>query len=139
MKGHLRVAVLVDIHGNYHALKAVLDDAGVYEPDCYVFGGDIVSGGGQPRQCMEQLRRLNARVALGNMDEKVLDEDCEVTTWTKRQLQKEDLQILASLPLTQRICPLGGEGPGDDLLVAHSTPRSCNDFLILDPPNPGAT
>jgi len=139
MKDHFRVAVLVDIHGNYNALQAVLDDASGFAPDCYVFGGDIVSGAGQPRQCMEELRRLNAKGTLGNMDEKVLDGDCEVTTWTKHQLPEEDLQILASLPLTQRICPPGGESPADDLLVAHSTPRSCHDLLILDPPNPGPT
>lgn len=139
MKDHFRVAVLVDIHGNYYALQAVLDDASGFAPDCYVFGGDIVSGAAQPRQCMEKLRRLNAKGTLGNMDEKVLEEDCEVTTWTKHQLLEEDLQILASLPLTQRIRPPGGESSRDDLLIAHSTPRSCYDFLVLDPPNPGPT
>jgi diadenosine tetraphosphatase ApaH/serine/threonine PP2A family protein phosphatase len=139
MKDPFRVAVLVDIHGNYYALQAVLDDVAGFAPDCYVFGGDIVSGAAQPRQCMEKLRRLNAKGTLGNMDEKVLEEDCAVTTWTKRQLQAEDIQILASLPLTQRICPPGGESPRDDLLIAHSTPRSCQNVLILNPPNPGPT
>jgi diadenosine tetraphosphatase ApaH/serine/threonine PP2A family protein phosphatase len=139
MRNPFRVAVLVDIHGNYSALKAVLDDAAGFAPDCYVFGGDIVSGAAQPRQCMKKFRSLNAKGTLGNTDEKVLDEDCEVTTWTKHQLLEEDLKTLASLPLTQRICPRGGESPRDDLLVAHSTPRSCHDFLVLDPPYPGPT
>lgn len=139
MTAPFRVAVLVDIHGNYLALQAVLDDASGFAPDCYVFGGDIVSGGGQPGLCMEKMRSLNAKGTMGNMDEKVLGEDCEVTIWTKHQLLEEDIEILAALPLIQRICPPGGESPGDDLLVAHSTPRSCHEFLILDPPNPGPT
>lgn len=137
MKDHFRVVILVDIHGNYFALQAVLADASEFAPDCYVFGGDIISGAAQPKQCMEKFKSLNAKGALGNMDEKVINEACELSSWTKNQLLKEDLKILASLPPVQRICPPGGKSPKDDLLVTHSTPRSCSDFLVLDPPNPG--
>ena len=93
MEDPFRVAVLVDIHGNYYALQAVLDDASGFAPDCYVFGGDIVSGAAQPRRCMKKLRSLNAKGTLGNMDEKVLDEDCEVTTWTKHQLLEDAAMV----------------------------------------------
>ena len=134
-----RVAVLVDVHGNYFALRAVLEDAAAFAPDLYVFGGDIVSGGAQPRQCIEEMSNLNAKGTLGNMDEAVLQRDCELTTWTSHQLMEEHRRELGSLPLTQRISPPGGEGPKEDLLIAHSTPRSCHDFLVLDPPNPGPT
>ncbi len=96
MIDRFRVAVLADINGNYYALQAILDDASGFAPDCYVFGGDIISGAAQPRPCMETMRSLNAIGTLGNMDEKVLGEDCELTTWTKHQLQEDDLQILSS-------------------------------------------
>lgn len=132
-----KVAVLFDVHGNYLALKAVLESAASYMPDCYVFGGDIVSGAAQPQKCMEEYKRVNALGVVGNTDEKVINGSCELTAWTKALLLDEDIQILASLPLCQRIHPPGGKSPEDDLLIVHSTPRSCNDFLVLDPLNPG--
>jgi predicted phosphodiesterase len=132
-----KVAVLFDIHGNYLALNAVLEDAKKFDPDCYVFGGDIVSGAAQPKQCMEEFKRIRAIGTLGNTDEKVVKESCELTAWTKNQLMDSDVQILGSLPLCQRIHPPKGNASKDDLLIVHSTPRSCNDFLVLDPLRPG--
>jgi predicted phosphodiesterase len=139
MEKFRRVAVLFDVHGNYFALKAVLQDAAAYNPNCYIFGGDIVSGAGQGKKCLDEYRRVAAIGVLGNTDEKVLSEACELTSWSNHQLSEGDLRLLSSLPLCKRIHPPGRKGPDDDLLIVHSTPRSCNDFLVLNPRKPGPT
>ncbi len=56
MNDHFRVAVLVDVHGNYYALQAVLDDVAACAPDRYVFGGDIVSGAATVISAMGQAK-----------------------------------------------------------------------------------
>lgn len=134
-----KVAVFFDVHGNHLALKAVLKSASEFSPDSYIFGGDIVSGAAQARECLDEFKRVNAIGVIGNTDEKVIAGACEVTSWTKAQLQDEDLELLSSLPLNQRIHPPGSKSPEDDLLIVHSTPRSCNDFLVLNPRRPGPT
>jgi Icc-related predicted phosphoesterase len=40
----MKIAALYDIHGNFPALKAVLDELETIQPDLIVIGGDIVSG-----------------------------------------------------------------------------------------------
>jgi diadenosine tetraphosphatase ApaH/serine/threonine PP2A family protein phosphatase len=139
MEDTYKVAVLFDIHGNYHALKAVLEDAKTLNPDCYVFGGDLVSGAANSKKCIDEYKKLNAYGVLGNTDEKVVDKACQLTSWTSNQLSYEDIQILATLPICKRIHPPGINNPKDDLLIVHSTPRSCNDFLVLNPRKPGPT
>lgn len=133
MDDRFSVAVLADIHGNYHALQAVSEDLSSLCPDCCVFAGDIVSGGARPGECLREMDRLRASGVLGNMDEKVVSPVCRMTRWTNRQLSETDVGSLASLPLCQRVTPPGGKTPMDDLLVVHATPRSCRDLLILAP------
>ncbi len=41
----MRIAILSDIHGNLHALEAVLDHAKRDRPDALVVAGDVVIGG----------------------------------------------------------------------------------------------
>ena len=51
----------------------------------------------------------------------------------REQLGKERLDYLQSLPRQARITPPDGKDHLDDLLIVHSTPRSCYDLLILEP------
>ncbi len=62
------VAVLSDIHGNRHALEAVLDDARSADVDETWCLGDVVGYGAEPDACCELVRE-HARVCLsGNHD-----------------------------------------------------------------------
>lgn len=137
MSRNYTVAVLFDVHGNHFALKAVLKELKIHNPDCYVFGGDIVSGCAQPKECLEEFKKLNALGVLGNTDAKVINKDCNLTSWTNNQLSEDDIQIFKSLPIIQRIQPPGETNKSNDLLIVHSTPRSFNDFLVVDPRIPG--
>lgn len=129
----MNIAILADIHGNVTALQAVLADVATQSPDLLVFGGDYVMNGSRPAEALALIRSTNAHSVIGNTDVYVLDMDDAVPAWVRQQLRADDLVFLRSLPLQQRITPPHGVSPQDDLLVVHSTPRNCDDLLILDP------
>ena len=135
-----RVAILADIHGNVDALEAVLLDLKTRTCDQLVFAGDLVMNGPRPAESMQLIRSLNAPGVVGNTDKYVLDTSATadvVAAWARERLSASDLEYLASLPLHQRITPPGGASPSDDLLIVHSTPRDCDDLLILEIPARG--
>ena len=62
----MNVVALYDMHGNVHALEAVLAELG--EEDVVLFGGDLVSGP-FPRETLDLARSLqNGEFVLGNAD-----------------------------------------------------------------------
>jgi predicted phosphodiesterase len=64
----MRVAVISDIHGNHHALRAVLDAIGDQRPDAIWCLGDLVGYGPKPNECCATVAR-SARICLvGNHD-----------------------------------------------------------------------
>ena len=67
----MRILVISDIHANYTALEAVLDDAGnVDETWCL---GDLVGYGPDPNAVLEQIREIpNLTCILGNHDVAVI-------------------------------------------------------------------
>jgi diadenosine tetraphosphatase ApaH/serine/threonine PP2A family protein phosphatase len=116
----MRVAVLSDIHGNLHALEAVLDAASADEVWCL---GDVVGYGARPNECCELVRERASICLAGNHDLVVtgvlgLDEfshdAADAAAWSKAQLTDENRAWLAGLPsLTER----------DGTLLAHASPR----------------
>jgi predicted phosphodiesterase len=61
--------VFSDIHGNYEALKAVLDFFRKNEVKSFICCGDLVGYGPQSSECVREVMRLkSARVVLGNHD-----------------------------------------------------------------------
>lgn len=91
------VTVIPDIHGQRHALEAMLkasgllgaDDAWVGPPDATLVQlGDLIDRGAAPRACVERMMGLVARhpdhvrVLRGNHEEMILSEDREMNrTW----------------------------------------------------------
>jgi len=64
----MRVAVISDIHGNHHALRAVLDAIGRERADAIWCLGDLVGYGPKPNDCCATVAR-SARICLvGNHD-----------------------------------------------------------------------
>jgi predicted phosphodiesterase len=64
----LRIAVISDIHGNWHALDAVLGDVETRSVDEIWCLGDIVGYGPQPNRCVEEARSRSSLCLLGNHD-----------------------------------------------------------------------
>lgn len=99
-----RLAVISDIHGNYPALKAVLDDidkAGIQGIICL---GDIVGYYCQVNECIDLLRERDIQCLLGNHDYYMISGTCcESRTvkicidYQKSIIRKENFDWLATL------------------------------------------
>jgi diadenosine tetraphosphatase ApaH/serine/threonine PP2A family protein phosphatase len=105
----MRIALLTDIHGNREALVACLDHANRNGVDRYVFLGDYVGYGADPRWVIETVMahvERGAIAVLGNHDAAVFDnsgrmnEDATAAIeWTKTQLDGTHRDFLSRLPL----------------------------------------
>jgi hypothetical protein len=67
----MRVLVISDIHGNLHALEAVLEAEGDRYDELWCLG-DIVGYGARPNECVDRIRELASVVLAGNHDLAVL-------------------------------------------------------------------
>lgn len=110
----MTVAALYDVHGNLHALEAVL---GEVKADVVLFGGDLVSGP-FPAETLELARSVeNAEFVLGNADllTKYLPrpEWEESRRWVESQLDAAGVAWLANLPFSWS---------ADDTLYVHANP-----------------
>ncbi len=70
----MRVAVISDVHGNYHALEAVLADIDSERVDAVWCLGDTVGYGPRPNECCEAVAERTAVCLVGNHDLVVLGE-----------------------------------------------------------------
>ncbi|HET8909889.1 MAG TPA: metallophosphoesterase family protein [Ktedonobacteraceae bacterium] len=144
----MKIAALYDIHGNLHALNAVLTELQEIQPDLIIVGGDIVSGP-MPRQTLERLfqSEIPVRYIRGNGDREVVtisnnqplkrrflpeasDKSIEEIRWIVNQLTSDQRDFLAALPeqLTVQVEGLG------IILFCHATVR--NDEEIFTPLTP---
>ncbi len=129
----MRIAVLSDIHGFSLALDAVLADiegAGPFA--AVVVAGDLCEGGPDPAGVLTRLRGREQDQDLafvqGNTDrDLVLAADDPWSSpepaYTLAEIGAAGVAFLASLPLTRRYTPPGGDSPVDDLLVCHANPH----------------
>lgn len=136
----MKIAALYDIHGNFPALRAVLDEVNFLQPDWIVIGGDIVSGP-MPVQTLECLFNLqkNVRVTFirGNGDREVVEasrglglenlseQGHKTQQWVAEQLTDRHIEFLSNL---KSVTSLHAEYIGD-LLFCHATPISDSDIF----------
>ncbi len=72
----MRIGLLSDVHGNRHALEAVLVDAAAREIDAWWVLGDLAAIGPDPVGTVEVLANLpRAEFVRGNTDRYVLSDD----------------------------------------------------------------
>ena len=105
-----RLAVLADVHGNFPALEAVINDIAQFEVDHVVVAGDSVNVGPFSREVLETITERNWAVIRGNNAFYVLDyqtprmpEHWSVFTlppWLRDQLGAKWINFLACLPDT---------------------------------------
>jgi len=102
----MRVAVVSDIHGNYHALEAVLAEVSGEAPDELWCLGDVVGYGPAPNACCALVRDTADLCLAGNHDLAVVgtlplaDFNGDAATaarWTQGKLGAESRAFLASL------------------------------------------
>jgi diadenosine tetraphosphatase ApaH/serine/threonine PP2A family protein phosphatase len=119
----MRVAVISDIHANFHALEAVLDELEREQPDEIWCLGDLVGYGPQPNRCCEAVAAQTELCLAGNHDLGVLGEiDLEdfshdaarSARWTREQLDDDVRSWLEALR---------PEGERDGAQLFHASAR----------------
>lgn len=119
----MRVAIVSDIHGNLHALEAVLEAIDRDAPDAIWCLGDLVGYGPRPNRCCAVVAERADFCLIGNHDLAVLgrldlDEfqpDAAVAArWTTAALEDEPRAYLESL---------GASGEREGVGLFHASPR----------------
>jgi diadenosine tetraphosphatase ApaH/serine/threonine PP2A family protein phosphatase len=118
-----RVAVISDVHANWHALEAVLAAVDEERPDEIWCLGDLVGYGPRPNPCCAEIARRAELCLVGNHDLGVLGEldlldfapeAVESARWTREVLADEARAYLRSLR------PAGRR---DGVELFHASPR----------------
>lgn len=127
----MRVAVLADIHGNVHALDAVLEHLETLAVDEVVVAGDVVTYLPFSKACWERVRALNCPVLRGNHERTLTlvgtsegvylqAERFKPILVAHAQFEEADIQIMRDLPLIYAL---------PDLLISHATPK--DDYVTI--------
>jgi predicted phosphodiesterase len=126
-----KVAVMADIHSNYHAFKACFDDAMKQGADSFIFLGDYVSDFASTRETMDLVYKIKANyptVCLcGNREEYLLDHEngkrdfirgsrSGSLLYTYEHLDKNDLDFFRGLKISDTV-----EINGIPVEVAHAS------------------
>src|SRR5215203_2484747 len=102
----MKFAIIADIHGNWEALQAVLEDSHRQKCTHHLCLGDIVGYNANPKQCLDIVRSMNIPVVKGNHDEYCSTEEdlegfnphaAEAVVWTRKQLTDDDRKWLREL------------------------------------------
>lgn len=128
-----RIAIISDIHANYHALSAVVEDVLAMQCTGVVCLGDVVGYNAYPAACLDYVRDLNCAVVKGNHDNEVVsaaDTNMnpiarQAMEWTRKQLSSEQVAWLARLNY-QRLVPVDHAA---SFTIVHSSldqPRAWN-------------
>ncbi|MDE2768941.1 MAG: metallophosphoesterase family protein [Chloroflexota bacterium] len=130
----MRIAVVTDIHGNRHALFAVLADLRRVGADQVVFGGDAALFGSRPRECWERVLDLGWRLVQGNTDRYIAtlgpglaavgkparrptDFRATNVAWAAERLGPALVREMGAMPRQASI-----PSPAGTLLVVHGSP-----------------
>jgi len=124
----LRIAVLVDIHGNLRTLEAVQSDLRKQSPDLVVNLGDHLSGPLQAAVTADALMSESYVTIRGNHDRQLLDRPVEEMRASDRaaysQLNGRHRAWLRSLPATLELEP--------GILLCHGSPDDDLEYLLED-------
>lgn len=62
----MKIAVFTDIHGNYPALKVIMEDINKYKFDEVIFLGDAIGLGPKSKECLKMLLNSKVTIIAGN-------------------------------------------------------------------------
>lgn len=128
----MRIGIISDVHGNYAALRAVLDHMG--EVDSLWCLGDLVGYGPQPDECIEAVTsRPHLCIPgnhdwgmLGRLDIEAFNRDARtVLEWSRKHLAPAHLTYLEALPVTMKVF-------GQSFTLVHASPRDPMWEYLLD-------
>ena len=106
----MKYAVISDVHGNYPALKAVLEDAGKQGISDYLFAGDYCLSGPWPNECIDEIKSIPSKHIIRGNEERYLenligtdqslwtDGQMQISYWSYRNVRRENLDYILGLP-----------------------------------------
>lgn len=122
----MKYAIIADIHGNYLALEAVLEDIKQQKADRIINLGDHFSGAMDAKRTGDILLETDAISIAGNHDRWLIEKDpTDMGTSDKiaySQLKTEHLKWLQNLPAERT--------EGDEIYMCHGTPASDTTYLL---------
>ncbi|NLB43206.1 MAG: metallophosphoesterase family protein [Clostridiales bacterium] len=130
-------AVISDIHGNYPALRSVIDDAKAKGADAFLLLGDYIRDTPTLNEVVDTIRALpNCTAILGNGDigiislDKTKPESCEFDQmlpnfWAYKNLSEQNLNYLKSLTESSDLIIRGEKKVhlSHSIPLIHHTPR----------------
>jgi diadenosine tetraphosphatase ApaH/serine/threonine PP2A family protein phosphatase len=126
----MKIAVFSDIHANWQAFEAVMNDCPkVDETICL---GDVVGYGGDPERCADEVTKRGWLTLVGNHDractdpailEWFNDDAATVIRWTIDKIGERRLEWLRGLP---------DSSVKKDVLLVHASPRDHIYEYVLD-------
>ncbi len=137
----MKIAVLADIHSNYVAFQAALDDLERWQPDHVILAGDLVNRGPRPAECLQafqaQAARSGWKTVRGNHEDYVIEqadfhpresspayEVHRASRWTYQRLG-ENIQSLLEMPFQHSLFA----PDGSELRVVHASMRGKRDGI----------
>ncbi|MEX2464911.1 MAG: metallophosphoesterase family protein [Gaiellaceae bacterium] len=129
----MRIAVFSDVHGNLHALEAVLKSVDAESPDEVWCLGDVVGYGPRPNRCCALVAERADLCLVGNHDLGVLGrldldefagDAAESARWTASVLEDSSRTFLE---------PLSPSGSRDGVGLYHASPRDPIWEYVLTP------
>lgn len=108
----MRVAVLSDIHGNIHALDAVLERLESRHIDQIIVAGDVVNLFPHSKACWQRVKALNCPILRGNHERYLydygtpnaplewLEDRFKGFAWQRSQFRQAELDEMRELPLS---------------------------------------
>ncbi len=143
----MKIALISDIHANWPALKAVLEEIDTMGPDAVYCSGDLVGYAPYPNEVVREIRRRRIPTIAGNYDEGVglasdqcgcaykSEEDrangARSISFTNAAIGEEERTFLRHLPRHLALDFAFGE-ERFRLLLVHGSPRKINEYLFED-------
>lgn len=139
----MRVAVISDIHANFTALQAVMEDIKNEGCEHIICLGDLMLAGPQPRMVIDFIKEQNWTIIQGNTDKLIAEFGPEVLQMLKDKypimanaivddmvfVEEERREFLKNLPPM-----LEFELEGVKVLLVHGSPRANNEDIMPNMP-----
>jgi putative phosphoesterase len=141
----MKLAIISDIHANFHALQAVWAQIENEQVDSVYCLGDLVGYGAFPNETVEFIRQKEIPTTMGNYDEGVGFDlhDCGCVykdpvkdqlgrrslKWSQEMTNLENKDFLQKLEFQNRL-----EDFKKDILLVHGSPRKINEYIYEDRP-----
>ncbi len=94
-----KIAIIADVHGNKHALDAVLADVKQRGIELIYNLGDLAGKGPASDYAIDRCREVCQVIVRGNWDDGIArEEDSEIAAWYRAQIGAERVAYLRNLP-----------------------------------------